>query len=312
MAKATTAVKQSQHLHAEVPENKGALVPSSIGQAAVQVVSVIERAIANPKLDVKKMQAIMDMQMQAMRFQAEIAYNHAMNEAQGAMPQIRANKRNEHTKSNYADLSAIDTVIRPIIKQHGFSLSFSTRALENGNKLLECWVRHREGHKELHTLDSALDLTGSKGNANKTNVQATGSTIAYLQRYLIKLIYNVVICGEDNDGNSDKPQKSSGDQFADKVAQQTGQVIDGTTTPVTEESEEWDGVVRYGKHELATHQQLTEEGYHILVDCMKKHKSKANRLGLINTNLALVRALVKANKGSLVSELHKLADEGTV
>lgn len=307
-----TAVKDAAHLAAEVPTSKGELVPSSIGQAAVQVVSVIERAIANPKLDVKKMQAIMDMQMQAMRFQAEIAYNHAMNVCQGEIPQIKTNKRNEHTKSNYANLSAIDTVIRPILRKHGFSLSFSTIALENGNKLVECWVRHVEGHKERHTLDSALDLTGSQGKANKTNVQATGSTVAYLQRYLVKLIFNVVIDGEDNDGNSDKPQKSTGDQFADKVNQQTGQVIDGTATRVSEDNEDWDGTVLYGKNSLTTHQQLPEEGYHILVDCMKKHKSKPNRLALINQNLPLVRALVKANMGARVSELHKLADEGTV
>lgn len=302
-AKATTAP-----LIAEVAENKGALVPHSIGQAAVQVVSVIERAISNPKLDVKKMQAIMDMQMQAMRFQAEIAYNYAMNECQGEIPQIRANKRNDHTKSGYANLSAIDVVIRPILKKYGFSLSFSTKALENGNKLLECWVRHVEGHKELHTLDSALDLTGSQGKANKTNVQATGSTVSYLQRYLIKLIFNVVIEGEDNDGNGEP--KPPGDKFSDKVAEQSGNVIDGMATRVDDDKAPWDGTINYGKNELKAQPFTPAAGHALLVDCMKKHKSKANRLALINANLALVRALVKANQGSLVSDLHKLADEG--
>lgn len=257
--------------------------PSMLG-IANQVAGIMDMAIRNPKLDVKKMQGIMDMQMQVLRFQAEIAYNQAMRDCQADLPHIPANKYNEHTKSKYADLDAIDTIIKPIYTKYGFSLSFDTQTLPNDNKEIICTVRHIQGHKEKHRLDGALDGVGFKGTANKTGIQAAGSSVTYLQRYLTKLIFNVVIIGEDKDGNRTTPTTTEGDAFAQRM-QGDGKTIEGDKVDVVAQA----GMMRAD---------------------LEKLKTKKERIALINKNLTFLRSLDEAGYGDLVATMHTMADAG--
>lgn len=292
-------------------ENLPAVQSDSVAIAARQVVSVIERAINNPKLDVKKMQAIMDMQMAAIRFQAEIAYNKAMTDCQAIMPHIKANKFNKQTNSNYADLAAIDTVIRPIYTSHGFNLSFDTEQLENGNIRIICWVRHREGHKERHTLTGALDAAGFKGTANKTGIQASGSTVSYLQRYTTKMIFNVIIEGEDNDGNSKKPEKRE-DEFSRRVQDDaTPPDRMDPERPLPDPDKPWNGktIVLDGKATDKNFEGAVSAARY-LMHIIKNRKHKKSRVEIVSANVPLIRALAEAGEENLISEMHALADKG--
>jgi len=267
-----------EHIKVNLPAVQEAR-PSAVYDATRQVVDVIRTAVSNPKLDVRKMREIMDMQMEMMRFQAELAYNAAMNACQGEIPQIETNKRNDHTKSNYANLEGIDTIIRPITRKHGFSLEFDTEHMEGGVNII-CWVRHVDGHKERRTLAGNLDLTGSQGKANKTSIQGTGSTVSYLQRYLTKLIFNIIIKGEDTDGNKDKPDAKPQDEFAAAVR---------------------------GDH--GGNQKLLDDAEALIVKLSGLGK-KADRIALINGNLPLIQALAKDGHEKRIQELHALADKG--
>lgn len=262
----------------------------SVALATQQIVRVISTAVENPKLDVKKMREIMDMQMEMMRFQAEIAYNSAMRDAQAEIPHIPANKYNDHTKSKYADLDAIDTIIKPIYIKHGFSVSFDTRKMENGDVKTMAYVRHTQGHKETHELHGALDMAGAKGNANKTGIQATGSTVSYLQRYLTKLIFNVVIIGEDKDGNATTPVKGEGDSFTTRLrSDKTMRGVAPTQADVREPLKEQAEMMKQDLREL---------------------KTKKARLALITSNLEFLRSLDAKGYSEQVAEIHALADQG--
>jgi hypothetical protein len=59
-----------------------------------------------------------------------------------------------------------------------------------------CIVEHRDGHSEDTSLTAQPDNSGKKNS-----IQAIGSTITYLQRYLLKLALGIA-ASKDDDANS--------------------------------------------------------------------------------------------------------------
>lgn len=132
---------------------------------------------------------------------AAAAFNGAMNRCQERLPKIVRNKDNTQTRSRYADLEAINRAIVPVYTSEGLSLSFGEDECKvPGHVRIVCDVAHVGGHTKRYFGDFALDGAGFKGTANKTDVQAKGSTLAYGRRYLECLIFNLTIADEDRDG----------------------------------------------------------------------------------------------------------------
>jgi hypothetical protein len=168
------------------------------------LVDVISRAASDPNIDIAKMERLLEMHERISARQAEIAFNTAMNVCQAEMPRVLRNKTNDSTTSKYADLEQLDIICRPIYTKHGFSLSFGTADCPlPGHARQTCLVSHTGGHSRAYQADIPLDLTGPKGNQNKTGVQGFGSTMSYGQRYLTKLIFNIALTNEDNDGQGE-------------------------------------------------------------------------------------------------------------
>ena len=153
--------------------------------------------------DADSLTKILDMQERILNRQAEMEYTSAMVRTQQKMPVIEKNRTNDQTRSEYADLEAINKAITPIYTAEGFSLSFGTEdsPLELHVRVV-CDVMHLAGHSKRHYCDIPLDMTGLKGNTNKTKTHGTGSAISYGQRYLTKLIFNLITGDEDDDGNA--------------------------------------------------------------------------------------------------------------
>ena len=166
------------------------------------LVAVIERAARDPSIDIDKMERLLAMQERIFQRDAKAEFNAAMSACQAEMPRIAPTFRNEQTQSDYAALEEIDRIARPIYTRHGFALSFGTEdcPIENFYRQT-CKVSHRGGHEEMRHADLPIDTVGLKGNPNKTGIQGFGSTMTYGQRYITKLVFNIVIGGEDNDGN---------------------------------------------------------------------------------------------------------------
>jgi hypothetical protein len=169
------------------------------------LLEVISRAASDPTVDIEKMERLMAMHERITARDAEIAFNTAMTACQTEMPRVLRNKTNDSTTSKYADLEQLDIVCRPIYTKQGFSLSFGTADCPiAGHARQTCLVSHTGGHSRSYQADIPLDLTGPKGNQNKTGVQGFGSTMSYGQRYLTKLIFNIALTNEDNDGQGEK------------------------------------------------------------------------------------------------------------
>jgi hypothetical protein len=168
---------------------------------AVSLLDVISRAAGDPNVDAEKMEKLWHLHERISARQAEIAFNTAMNACQAEIPAVFRNKINEEKSSRYADLEQLDKVSRPIYTKHGFALSFGTADCPlPGHARQTCLVSHIGGYSRLYQADIPLDLTGPKGNPNKTGVQGFGSSMSYGQRYLTKLIFNIALTNEDNDG----------------------------------------------------------------------------------------------------------------
>lgn len=175
---------------------------------------VLMRAAKDPTIDAQKVRELWQIAREIRADQAEVAFNVAMTACQAKMPVIVGRTKNSQTGSFYAALEELDRVAKPIYTEHGFALSFGTADCPIQGWYREtCKVSHRDGHSENRFADLPPDLVGIKGNPNKTGVQGFGSTMSYGQRYLTKLIFNIVIAGEDKDGNK-QGERVSEEQIA--------------------------------------------------------------------------------------------------
>lgn len=171
---------------------------------ATSLLQAIERVASNPAMEIDKIERLFAMHQQLMAKEAEAAFNAAMARAQANIVPIVTNAYNEHTKSRYAKLAAINKAITPIYTAEGLSISFDSAdsPIKDYMRIIAI-VSHAQGHSRQYHLDMPPDDTGVKGTVNKTMVQATGSTNAYGRRYLVLMIFNVST-EDDIDGNSDK------------------------------------------------------------------------------------------------------------
>lgn len=168
---------------------------------ASSLMEVISRAASDPTVDVNKLERLMAMaeRMEAQR--AERAFNESMKAAQEEMPRILRDASNSSSNSKYARLETVAKKVTPIITKHGFSISFGTDTSPlAGHYRITAIVSHIGGHSRPYFADVPTDMTGMKGNQNKTATHGFGSTMSYGRRYLTLLIFNITLVNEDDDG----------------------------------------------------------------------------------------------------------------
>jgi len=96
----------------------------------------------------------------------------------------------------YAPLEEIDKHLRPLLAEEQMDLSYSDEPCEGGI-LVRGRLKHLpSGHYEDSFMPAPPDTTGGK-----SNVQAVGSTNSFLRRYVACNIFNIVVVGDDDDGN---------------------------------------------------------------------------------------------------------------
>lgn len=178
-------------------------------QQPANLMQALATAAADPRMDVEKVERLFAMHKEMMDREAEAAFNDALARAQARVQPIVTNRRNDHTRSMYATLAAVNEQISPIYSAEGLAVSFDTydkARHKDMDPLQSGWVRviatvsHSGGHKRVYHLDGPLDDAGTEGKKNKTGIQAMGSTVSYLRRYLVLMIFNVATA-DDNDGN---------------------------------------------------------------------------------------------------------------
>lgn len=188
---------------------RGAVVNADAGS----ILAVISRAASDPNTDVDKLERLMGMYERINAHNAKAAYAAALARMQRVLPII--GERGEITvekrvRSTYAKWDDINEAIRPILADHGFSLSFRT-GREADQIIVTGVLAHEQGHSEETTMRLPLDTSGSKNN-----VQAVGSSISYGQRYTAKALLNLTSRHSDDD---DGHAAGAGETITDEQAE---------------------------------------------------------------------------------------------
>lgn len=161
------------------------------------LLNIIERASRDQSVDVAKLQALLDMQERVLLAEAKHAFNDAMALMAHAIEPVKRNAQNPQYNSYYATLSALDAAIRPHYTTHGFSVRFLSEDAP-GAVRVTCIVA-RGKYDERQTLTAPVD----RGARNP--VQAIGSTVSYLRRYLLGNAFNITFADNDGQGGGKPP-----------------------------------------------------------------------------------------------------------
>jgi hypothetical protein len=175
------------------------------------LLSFIERAAKDESFDVAKFETLLRVRRDEAHDHSRRVFNAAMAACQSEMQPVLRESTNPGVRSKYAKLEAIDQQMRPIYTRHGFSVRFgSAPPPQPGWMRITCTVAHESGYFEENYLDSPVSTQGSQGGRiAMTPVQAVGSVVTYLRRYLLGMVFNIVqadVVGEDDDGETMREQ----------------------------------------------------------------------------------------------------------
>ena len=228
------------------------------------LVSFIERAARDPEFDIAKFGELLRMQREVEHDQGRKAFNRAMAAAQSEMMPVIRTASNRHLGNKYAKLEDIDREMRPIYTAHGFSVRFgSAQAPREGDTRITCTVAHDAGYFEEHYLDAPASTTGSQGGKMAvTAVQAIGSVVTYLRRYLLTMVFNVVLADEDDDGEGMRGTAAAASTpRAPRRAEPAAPATNGN--PATRTKEQWEAwleKLRLGLGVVRTRAEVVEIG----------------------------------------------------
>lgn len=155
------------------------------------LIAAIAKAASDPNVDVEKMERLFAMHERMELRQAVVAFNEALSEMQVELPSIgeRGDAAGRYTFALWED---INKAIKPILKAHGFALTFRTDFTDG--IAVTGVLSHRAGHSESTTIKLPADPSG-----NKNAVQAVASSVSYGKRYTAGALLNLTSHGEDDD-----------------------------------------------------------------------------------------------------------------
>jgi ERF superfamily len=181
------------------------------GDSASTVLALIDRLALDACADVEKLDRVMALYERLKAKEAELAYNAAKGRILKRLAEIKIIKNRpalyeiENGKPRngtcgafkYAPLEEIDKHLRPLLAEEEMDLSYSDEPLASGGILIRGRLKHLpSGHCEDSFMPAPLDTTGGK-----SEVQAVGSTNSFLRRYVLCNIFNIVVVGDDDNGN---------------------------------------------------------------------------------------------------------------
>lgn len=176
-------------------------LPAQMNEGAT-LLQVIQNAAQNPQADIEKMERLMAMYERVEAKRAEAEFSASLSKVQSELRQVATDANNPQTRSRYATYSALDKAARPIYTSHGFSLSFDTgNDAPPDHVRVVCYVGHVGGHSRAYHVDMPADGKGAKGGDVMTKTHAVGAGMSYGMRYLLKMIFNIAIGEDDDDGN---------------------------------------------------------------------------------------------------------------
>jgi hypothetical protein len=199
-----------------------AALPSNL-PAEQSLLSAIVHVARDPQLDVAKLEALMRMQFEVEKRQAEKEFIEAFARLSSRLPRIKKEgviDLGGKGKIAFARIEDMDKVIRPLLTAEGFTLSFDSSPKEGGGLVVSGHLMHSAGHSRAATIPLPLDV-----GPGRNSLQAVGSTLQYGKRYLTEMLLNLVREGADDDGIKGAMRFATDDEVAEirKLLEETGQ-----------------------------------------------------------------------------------------
>ena len=170
------------------------------------ITALLTRAATDPQFDATKFEVAVNFLREREATQARRAFNDAMAAAQAEMRAIHRDAKNDHLRSRYATLDGMLSTILPAASRHGLNIRFgSAPAAQPGWQCVTCIVSLGD-HVETTSLEGPVVIAGAAGGRTQmTGIQATGSTTTYLKRYLLGMVFSLVLTDEqDDDGEASR------------------------------------------------------------------------------------------------------------
>jgi hypothetical protein len=185
--------------------NQGSTAADRPVQRETAFIEIIAAAVNNPAIiaNVDALSKLLDMQERMQAREAERLYNDALSRIQVECPQIQKageilNKTGKLI-SRYILNEDLDVVLRPLMHDNGFAFQLSEvvdgPALSANMRVFAGTVKHRSGHSV--TLYKRMPFDKSD---YRTEAQSESSTTTLARRQLLRMHFNIVGKGEDNDG----------------------------------------------------------------------------------------------------------------
>ncbi len=173
---------------------------------------VVTTAVMDPRCDVEKMKALLDMQERIEERDSKKAFTVAFNALQAELPVINRDGKIDHSsdggdttrsgkralKTSYATYPNLNRVVGPLLKKHGFTFSSAMEPEATGPMVVISTLEHVAGHARTTHFRITADATGGKNNQ-----QGWGSSQQYGMRYNMIALLNIVTEAKqdaDNDG----------------------------------------------------------------------------------------------------------------
>ena len=187
-------------------DNLPAVPPGGSGDDAM--LTLIQRAAADPAFDVMKFTALLDAWRDERKVRARRMFNDAISAVQAELRVIPKDRSNDYLKSRYATLDGMLGAILPVTSKHGLVVRFGSEPHpEPGMMTVTCVVSLGD-HVETVAMSGPIQVVGQSretGRAQMTPIQAIGSTTTYLKRYTLGLAFAIVLGDEqDDDGEAQR------------------------------------------------------------------------------------------------------------
>jgi len=158
--------------------------------------AMLGRLSERPDVDVEKLERLIQLGERMQTHKARAEFYTAFAEMGDELPTV-IERGIGHNAITYATNADIQDAVKPVLKRHGFMLSFRTAFADDGQCKITGVLAHRGGHSEQTEFVAKPDTSGSK-NA----IQAIGSTLQYGYRYTTRALLNIATRAEDDDGDA--------------------------------------------------------------------------------------------------------------
>ncbi|TPG53243.1 hypothetical protein EAH89_17135 [Roseomonas nepalensis] len=192
------------------------------------MLNFIATALERPEIDADKLDKLLQMQERVMDRDAKMQFTAAKHAVQAQAPRVKRNgtidlgedktTRQKRGSIPFATFEDVDAVLRPLMREHGLSVSFSMKPREGG-LMVVAELSHAAGHSETYEFPIISD-----GGPGRNALQAIGSGFSYGKRYALEGIFNIVRERADDDGKAGG-QRLITDQQKDEIVgllQETG------------------------------------------------------------------------------------------